>query len=137
VGRTIACANQKGGVGKTTTVVNLASLLAVSGDRVLLIDLDPQGNATSGLGIDRAAIERSTYDGLLDGVDLAELVVQGTSPGVDVIPSAIALAGAEVELAGSTGRERRLRDALAGFADQYDVIFIDCPPSLGSLPSMR
>ena len=133
MGRTIACANQKGGVGKTTTVVNLASLLAISGDRVLLIDLDPQGNATSGLGIDRAAIERSTYDGLLDGVDLAELVVQGTSPGVDVIPSAIALAGAEVELAGSTGRERRLRDALAGFADQYDVIFIDCPPSLGLL----
>jgi chromosome partitioning protein len=133
VGRTIACANQKGGVGKTTTVVNLASLLAISGDRVLLIDLDPQGNATSGLGIDRAAIERSMYDGLLDGVDLAELVVQGTSPGVDVIPSAIALAGAEVELAGSTGRERRLRDALAGFADRYDVIFIDCPPSLGLL----
>ena len=133
MGQTIACANQKGGVGKTTTVVNLASLLAISGDRVLLIDLDPQGNATSGLGIDRAAIERSMYDGLLDGVDLAELVVQGTSPGVDVIPSAIALAGAEVELAGSTGRERRLRDALAGFADQYDVIFIDCPPSLGLL----
>ncbi|HET9084788.1 MAG TPA: AAA family ATPase [Candidatus Limnocylindrales bacterium] len=133
MGRTIACANQKGGVGKTTTVVNLASLLAISGDRVLLIDLDPQGNATSGLGIDRAAVERSTYDGLLDGVDLAELVVQGTSPGVDVIPSAIALAGAEVELAGSTGRERRLRDALAGFADRYDVIFIDCPPSLGLL----
>ncbi len=133
MGRTIACANQKGGVGKTTTVVNLASLLAISGDRVLLIDLDPQGNATSGLGIDRAAIERSMYDGLLDGVDLAELVVQGTSPGVDVIPSAIALAGAEVELAGSTGRERRLRDALAGFADRYDVIFIDCPPSLGLL----
>ena len=133
MGRTIACANQKGGVGKTTTVVNLASLLAISGDRVLLIDLDPQGNATSGLGIDRTAVERSTYDGLLDGVDLDELVVQGTSPGVDVIPSAIALAGAEVELAGSTGRERRLRDALAGFADRYDVIFIDCPPSLGLL----
>ena len=133
MGRTIACANQKGGVGKTTTVVNLASLLAISGDRVLLIDLDPQGNATSGLGIDRAAIERSTYDGLLDGVDLAELVVQCSSPGVDVIPSAIALAGAEVELAGSAGRERRLRDALAGFADRYDVIFIDCPPSLGLL----
>ena len=133
MGRTIACANQKGGVGKTTTVVNLASLLAITGDRVLLIDLDPQGNATSGLGIDRAAVQRSTYDGLLDGVGLADLVVQGTSPGVDVIPSAIALAGAEVELASSTGRERRLRDALAGFAERYDVIFIDCPPSLGLL----
>jgi chromosome partitioning protein len=133
VGRTIACANQKGGVGKTTTVVNLASLLAISGDRVLLIDLDPQGNATSGLGIDRNAVERSTYDGLLEGVALADLIVQGTSPGVDVIPSAIALAGAEVELAGSTGRERRLRDGLVGLADRYDVIFIDCPPSLGLL----
>jgi len=133
VGRTIACANQKGGVGKTTTVVNLASLLALSGDRVLLIDLDPQGNATSGLGIDRATIERSTYDGLLEAVPLAELIVQGTSPGVDVIPSAIALAGAEVELAGSTGRERRLREALAGLVERYDVIFVDCPPSLGLL----
>ena len=133
MGRTIACANQKGGVGKTTTVVNLASLLALSGDRVLLIDLDPQGNATSGLGIDRTTIERSAYDALLDGVGLADLVVQGTSPGVDVIPSAISLAGAEVELAGSTGRERRLRDALASLGDRYDIILIDCPPSLGLL----
>jgi chromosome partitioning protein len=133
VGRTVACANQKGGVGKTTTVVNLASLLALSGDRILLIDLDPQGNATSGLGIERASLDRSTYDGLMDGVGVAELIVQGTSPGVDVVPSAIALAGAEVELAESAGRERRLRDLLVGLADQYDVIFIDCPPSLGLL----
>ena len=133
MGRTIACANQKGGVGKTTTVVNLASLLAISGDRVLLIDLDPQGNATSGLGIDRATLERSTYDGLMDGVDLVDLVTRGSSPGVDVVPSAIALAGAEVELANATSRERRLRSALAGMTDRYDVIFIDCPPSLGLL----
>jgi chromosome partitioning protein len=133
VGRTVACANQKGGVGKTTTVVNLASLLARSGERVLLIDLDPQGNATSGLGIDRATLERSTYDGLMDDVDLVDLIVQGTSPGVDVVPSAIALAGAEVELAGTSGRERRLRDALLGLADRYDIVFIDCPPSLGLL----
>jgi chromosome partitioning protein len=133
VGRTIACANQKGGVGKTTTVVNLASLLALAGDRILLIDLDPQGNATSGLGIDRASLERSTYDGIIDGVDLADLVTRGTSPGVDVIPSAIALAGAEVELASAGSRERRLRTALAGLVDRYDVIFIDCPPSLGLL----
>jgi chromosome partitioning protein len=133
VGRTIACANQKGGVGKTTTVVNLASLLALSGDRVLLVDLDPQGNATSGLGIERATLDRSTYDAIMDGVDLAELITRGTSPGVDVIPSAIALAGAEVELANSTSRERRLRTALTGLTERYDVIFIDCPPSLGLL----
>ncbi|HSL77099.1 MAG TPA: AAA family ATPase, partial [Candidatus Limnocylindrales bacterium] len=113
--------------------MNLASLLALSGDRVLLVDLDPQGNATSGMGIDRSSLQRSTYDGIMDGVDLSDLITRGTSPGVDVVPSAIALAGAEVELANSTSRERRLRTALAGLTDRYDVIFIDCPPSLGLL----
>jgi chromosome partitioning protein len=133
VGRTIACANQKGGVGKTTTVVNLASLLALSGDRVLLVDLDPQGNATSGLGIDRSTLERSSYDAIIDGVNLRDLVVRGSSEGVDVVPSAIALAGAEVELAGAAARERRLRRLLEPLVDDYDLIFIDCPPSLGLL----
>jgi chromosome partitioning protein len=133
VGRTIACANQKGGVGKTTTVVNLASLLALSGDRVLLVDLDPQGNATSGLGIDRSTLERSSYDGIIDGVGLRDLIVRGSSEGVDVVPSAIALAGAEVELAGTPARERRLRRLLDPLSDDYEVIFIDCPPSLGLL----
>jgi chromosome partitioning protein len=133
VGRTVACANQKGGVGKTTTVVNLASLLALSGDRILLVDLDPQGNATSGLGIDRSALERSTYDGIMDGVALGDLITHGSSPGVDVVPSTIALAGAEVELAGATSRERRLQRALEPLVERYDVIFIDCPPSLGLL----
>ena len=133
MGRTIACANQKGGVGKTTTVVNLASLLALTGDRVLLVDLDPQGNATSGLGIDRASLDHSSYDGIIDGLDLRQTIVRGSSDGVDVVPASIALAGAEVELAGAPSRERRLRRLLEPLADGYDHIFIDSPPSLGLL----
>ena len=133
MGRTIACANQKGGVGKTTTVVNLASLLALTGDRILIVDLDPQGNATSGLGIDRSSLERSTYDGIVDGVDLRSIVLRDVVAGLDVAPAAIALAGADVELAGVTARERRLRRLLEPLIDEYDVIFIDCPPSLGLL----
>ncbi|MBA3235170.1 MAG: AAA family ATPase, partial [Chloroflexi bacterium] len=108
MGQTIACANQKGGVGKTTTVVNLGSYLALAGERVLIIDLDPQGNATSGLGLDRHSIERSIYDAIIDGAPIAELIVPGPIEGLSVVPSAIALAGAEVELAPVQGRERRL-----------------------------
>ncbi len=133
MGQTIACANQKGGVGKTTTVVNLASHLALLSDRVLVIDLDPQGNATSGFGVDRSAVDRSTYDALVDGVTLDQLVVHGTAEGVDLIPAAIALAGADLELAGVIARERRLRRLVEAVAPAYDVIFIDCPPSLGLL----
>ena len=133
MGQTIACANQKGGVGKTTTVVNLASYLALLGDRVLVIDLDPQGNGTSGLGVDRSSVERSMYDALVDGVPLEGLVIQGTAEGVDLVPAAIALAGADLELAGVTARERRLRRLVEPVAADYDVIFIDCPPSLGLL----
>ena len=133
MGQTIACANQKGGVGKTTTVVNLASYLAREGDRVLVVDLDPQGNATSGLGVDRAALDRSVYDAVVDGHDLASLIVQGTADGVDIVPASIALAGAEVELAGIDARERRLRRLIEPVADRYDVVFVDCPPSLGLL----
>jgi chromosome partitioning protein len=133
VGQTIACANQKGGVGKTTTVVNLGSYLAIFGERVLIVDLDPQGNATSGLGLDRNAIERSIYDGIVDGASLRDLIVPGPVEGLDVVPSAIALAGAEVELAPVEGRERRLSRLLDEVANDYDYILIDCPPSLGLL----
>jgi chromosome partitioning protein len=133
VGQTIACANQKGGVGKTTTVVNLASYLALAGERVLAIDLDPQGNATSGLGLDRSTLERSIYDAVIDDVDLRSLVVPGPLAGLSVIPSSIALAGAEVELAPVERRERRLARLVSAIADDYDYIFIDSPPSLGLL----
>jgi len=133
VGQTIACANQKGGVGKTTTVVNLGSYLALAGERVLVVDLDPQGNATSGLGLDRNVIERSVYDAVIDGARIGELTMRGPIPGLDVVPSAIALAGAEVELAPVEGRERRLARLLSEIIDAYDYILVDCPPSLGLL----
>jgi chromosome partitioning protein len=132
VGRTIACANQKGGVGKTTTVVNLCSYLALAGDRVLIIDLDPQGNATSGLGIDRSVLA-SVYDAVVDSHALESLVQPTSVPGLDLVPSSIALAAAEIELAPLEQRERRLGRLLAPIADRYDHIFIDCPPSLGLL----
>ncbi len=130
--QTIACANQKGGVGKTTTVVNLTSQLVRNGDRVLVVDLDPQGNATSGFGVDRNSLDGSIYDAIIDGTPLGERIVP-TSVGVDLAPSAIALAGAEVELAGADARERRLARLLQPVTDRYDHIFIDCPPSLGLL----
>ena len=133
MGQTIACANQKGGVGKTTTVVNLGSYLALAGERVLVVDLDPQGNATSGLGLDRNVIERSVYDAVIDGARIGDLTVRGPIDGLDVVPSAIALAGAEVELAPIEGRERRLARLLSEITDTYDYILVDCPPSLGLL----
>jgi chromosome partitioning protein len=132
VGRTIACANQKGGVGKTTTVVNLSSYLALAGDRVLIIDLDPQGNATSGLGGDRSAAA-SVYEAIIDAQTLESLIRPTRVEGLDLVPSSIALAGAEVELAPLEQRERRLGRLLAPIADRYDHVFIDCPPSLGLL----
>jgi chromosome partitioning protein len=133
VGQVIACANQKGGVGKTTTVVNLASYLAMAGERVLVLDLDPQGNATSGLGLDRTSLDRSIYDAVIDDVHLRDLVMRGPVPGLDVVPSSIALAGAEIELAPLEQRERRLSRLIRTIADDYDYILIDSPPSLGLL----
>jgi chromosome partitioning protein len=132
VGETIACANQKGGVGKTTTVVNLASFLALAGERVLVVDLDPQGNATSGLGFDHAP-KQSVYDAVVGGAPLGELMAPTAVDGLSLVPSSIALAGAEVELAGLLARERRLANVLRGTTDRFDYVFIDCPPSLGLL----
>jgi chromosome partitioning protein len=132
VGETIACANQKGGVGKTTTVVNLASYLALAGDRVLVIDLDPQGNATSAFGVDRSR-DRSVYDAVIDDVQLRDLSIPTQVEGLSLVPSSIALAGAEVELTPLEQRERRLSGLIDPIRRDFDYILIDCPPSLGLL----
>ncbi|WP_277979588.1 ParA family protein [Sphingomonas phyllosphaerae] len=129
----IAIANQKGGVGKTTSAINVATALAASGHRVLLIDLDPQGNASTGLGIAQAQRERSTYDVLLDDAGLADAAVPSGIPHLDVIPATVDLSGAEIELVESSDRTHRLRRALDRADPNWDVILIDCPPSLGLL----
>jgi chromosome partitioning protein len=133
VGQTIACINQKGGVGKTTTVVNLATSLALSGRRILVVDLDPQGNATSGFGVDKSAVERSMYDVLVDGLPAREAVVRTDVDGLSLIPSSIELSGAEVELVAADRRDRRLTRALDGDVGDFDWILVDGPPSLGLL----
>jgi chromosome partitioning protein len=132
-GRIVAVANQKGGVGKTTTAVNLGAALADLAQRVLLVDCDPQGNATSGLGIDRRRVERSVYDVLLDDVPAALAVRQTVVPGLAILPSTLDLAGAELELVAASTRESRLRDALQPLRSEFGWILVDCPPSLGLL----
>ena len=132
--RVIAIANQKGGVGKTTTTVNLGAALAEMGQRVLLIDLDPQANASTGLGINPRAIEKNMYDVLLGDTPLEDTLEPAADvEGLFVAPSSLDLAGAEIELVPGFNRERRLIDALSPIVDDYDYVFIDCPPSLGLL----
>jgi chromosome partitioning protein len=129
----IAVANQKGGVGKTTTAINLATALAATGWRVLLIDLDPQGNASTGLGIGHALRDRSSYDVLTGGATVEEAVVPTKVPRLDLVPATVDLSGAEIELVSLEERTHRLDNAMAVSAGRWDVCLIDCPPSLGLL----
>ena len=129
----LAIINQKGGVGKSTTAVNLAAALGAMGKEVLLVDLDPQGNATSGYGIDKRALDGCVYNVLLGETPVEEVILSCVAEGVDVLPSTISLAGAEVELVNEMARENRLKNALGSLRGRYDYILIDCPPSLGLL----
>lgn len=131
--RIIAIANQKGGVGKTTTAINLATAMAATRKRVLIIDLDPQGNASTGLGIERGNRAVNSYHVLIGEARLDEALLTTTIPGLDVVPSGIDLSGAEIELVEMPRRETRLSEALAGAAGSYDYVLIDCPPSLNLL----
>lgn len=131
MGKVIAIANQKGGVGKTTTSVNLSAALGEAGKRILLVDVDPQGNATSGLGVNKRALKASSYECLSAGAAAREVMVHTGFKNVDLIPSNISLAGAEIELVEMPGREEKLKRTILPVRSDYDFILIDCPPSLG------
>lgn len=129
----VAVTNQKGGVGKSTTAINLGAAVAFQGDRVLLVDLDPQGNATSGLGLDRSSISRSTYDVLVGDMAMEDVIEPTSVRDLFVVPATIDLAGAEIELVSMFSREMRLRNALKTIEGDFDFVLVDCPPSLGLL----
>jgi len=133
MGKAIAIFNQKGGVGKTTTNVNLSASLVKLGKKVLVIDNDPQGNSTSGLGVDKLSLEYSLYDALVDDVATDTCIVSTDYKGLDVLPSNVDLAGAEIEMIDIDNREGRLKKVIDKVKDDYDYIFVDCPPSLGLL----
>ena len=129
----LAIINQKGGVGKSTTAINLSAALGELGKQVLLVDLDPQGNSSSGLGIEKSRVDHCIYDVLLNDVSIEDVIIPDVCEGLDVVPATINLAGAEVELVSEMARENRLKDAVGSLRGKYDYIFIDCPPSLGLL----
>ena len=135
VGQTkiMAIINQKGGVGKSTTAINLSAALGELGKQVLLVDLDPQGNSSSGLGIEKSQVNNCIYDVLLNDVPIEEVIIPDVCEGLDLVPATINLAGAEVELVAEMARENRLKDAVGSLRGKYDYVFIDCPPSLGLL----
>ncbi len=131
MGKTVAIVNQKGGVGKTTSAVNLTASLGAKGFRILLVDIDPQGNSTSGLGINKRALKKSSYNVLIGDASAEEAIVKTEFENVYVMPSSMDLAGAELELVEISKRESKLKNALALVKDKFDFIFLDCPPSLG------
>lgn len=127
----VAIVNQKGGVGKTTSAVNLAAAVGIKGKRVLLVDIDPQGNATSGFGINKRELKKSSYDVIINGTPAKDVIIKTKFDGVSVLPANMNLAGAELELIELSKRENNLKNALALVKSEYDFIFLDCPPSLG------